>query len=137
MVVQQAASALVETARIYKNQDAEAHLKGESYDDFVKVELPGGLSIDQLGVACSISKHSMGKLKVVACQTTGEVYVHQVASGCTHGEAAGEVYGEICDASYAATLVPTTLIHRGWNGWHVWHPYHLCARCDCALPWTT
>jgi hypothetical protein len=60
-VIEQAADALVKAAEIYKNQDAEALLKDEYYDDLVKVELPGGhwLPIDQLGDACSIAKRTV------------------------------------------------------------------------------
>jgi hypothetical protein len=63
-VVKQAAVALVEAANIYKNQDAQALSKGENYDDFVKVDLPGAvngwLPIDQLGDACGVAKRSVG-----------------------------------------------------------------------------
>ena len=120
-VVQQAASALVEAASIYKNQDAIALSKGENYDDFVKVELPGGLSIDQLGDACSIAKCSVGKLKVVAFQTTGEVFVRQVASGYTHGEAAGEVFREISNATLPYSRRPHRFVGVGYDGMYGTH----------------
>jgi hypothetical protein len=42
MVVKQATAAHVEAANIYKNQGAQALSKEVTYDDFVKMDLPGG-----------------------------------------------------------------------------------------------
>jgi len=49
-VVQQVLDALVKAANLYKQENEKALSKGEYYNDFVKVELPGGhwLPIDQL-----------------------------------------------------------------------------------------
>ena len=120
-MVQQAASALVDAANIYKNQDAEASSKGENYDEFVKVELPAELSFDQLGDACCIAKRSMGKLKVVAFQTTGEVFVRHVASGYTHGEAAVDVIREISNAALPFQEPPQEFVGVGSDGMYGTH----------------
>jgi hypothetical protein len=118
-VVQQAAEALVKAAEIYKNKDAEARLKGEYYDDFVQVEVPGGghwLPIDQLGDACSIAKRTVGKLKVVAFVETGKVFVRQVASCYMLGEAVGEVVGEIGNALLPFQSRPQRFVLAGTGG---------------------
>jgi hypothetical protein len=80
--------ALIEAAKRYEEQNAEALSNMENFDGLVEVVIPDGeyLSIDQLGEACSDAKRSTGKLKVVAFLKTGKVFVHQVASGYTHTE---------------------------------------------------
>ena len=44
MVVLRVASTFVKAANIYKNEDAKALSKVENYDDFVKVDFPGGMA---------------------------------------------------------------------------------------------
>jgi hypothetical protein len=62
--------ALIEAAKRYEEQNAEALSNMENFDGLVEVVIPDGeyLSIDQLEEACtgSDAKRSTGKLKVVA-----------------------------------------------------------------------
>ena len=79
------------------------------------------LLIDQLGDACSIAKCSVGKLKVVAFQTTGQVFVHQVASGYTHGLAVSQVNREIGNAMLSFSGQPHQFVAVGTNGMYGTH----------------
>ena len=118
-IVHQAALALVEAANIYKNEVA----KGENNDGFVEVEIPGGtwLPIDQLGDACSIAKRSVGKLEVVSFQSTGQVFVRQVASGYTHGLVVSQVNGEMGNATLPYSCRPHRFIGVGIAGLYGTH----------------
>jgi hypothetical protein len=133
MVVKQAAAALVEAANIYKNQDARALSKGENYDGFVKVDLPGGhwLPIDQLGDACSIAKRTVGKLNVVAFQTTGEVFVRQLASGDTHGGVVVEVIRVISTAVDPFSRPPQVFVASAMGG--LYGGFHLITAPDVTV----
>jgi hypothetical protein len=117
-VVQQAAKALVKAAESYKEQNAEALSKKENFDGLVEVDISGGefLPIDDLGDACSVAKRSVGNLKVVAFLETGKVFVRQVASGYTNGEAVAEVVGEFGNASLAFSDPPQEFIRTGTGG---------------------
>jgi hypothetical protein len=128
--VQEAVSALVKAAELYKNQNAEALSKGEYHNGLVKVELPGDgwLPIKQLGGACQVAKRSVGKLRVLAFKTTSEIFVRQVASGYIHAEAVAEVLGEIHTAVLPYSRQPERF---------VWQCFHLCARCHSAIRWTS
>jgi hypothetical protein len=116
--VQEAVSALVKAAELYKKQNAEALSKGGNYDGLVKVELPGDdwLPIEQLGEACRVAKSSVGKLRVLAFETTGEIYVPQVATGYTHAEAVLEVGREIGDAVLPYSRRPERFVAAGTDG---------------------
>jgi hypothetical protein len=60
--------ALIEAAKRYEKQNAEALSNMENFDGLVEVEIPDGeyLSIGRFGEACGDAKRSTGKLKVVA-----------------------------------------------------------------------
>lgn len=113
MLVEEAALALVEAAKVYKKQDAEAYSEGNYYDDYVKAEFPKWLSVGQLGEACDIAERTVGKLKVEAFGKTSEFFVRQVASGYTHGEAVGEVLGQISGAAHAYSRLPQRFVRVG------------------------
>jgi len=57
--------------------------------------------------SCSIAQRTVrNKLKVVALLETGKVFLRQVASGHTHGDAVAEVVGEFQNASLAYSDPP-------------------------------
>jgi hypothetical protein len=101
------ARALVVAANLYKEQDGDARSINVHFDESVQVELPQHrgtflIDIELLGRACEIAKGRVGKLRVDAFQAPGEefckVFVRQVASGYTHGEAVLEVGAAVANA---------------------------------------
>jgi hypothetical protein len=117
-MVQQVADALVEAASLYEKQDKKALLKGDYYDELVRVERGGHWlpTIDQLGDACNIAQRSVGKLKVLAFPNTGQVFLRQVASGHTHGEVVAEVVREFSNAALAYSYPPQAFVSTGTDG---------------------
>jgi hypothetical protein len=117
-MVQQVADALVEAASLYEEQDKKALLKGDYYDELVRVERGGHWlpTIDQLGDACNIAQRSVGKLKVLAFPNTGQVFLRQVASGHTHGEVVAEVVREFSNAALAYSYPPQAFVSTGTDG---------------------
>jgi hypothetical protein len=98
--VRELAKALVVAVNLYKEQDAQARSSNVHFDECVQVELPQHcgnflIDIELLGRACEIAKGRVGKLRVDAFQAPGEafykVFVREVASGNTLGQAVGEI----------------------------------------------
>ena len=79
------------------------------------------LASDHLGDACTIAKRSVGKLKVVAFQRTGQVFVRKVASGHTHGLAVSELNREIGNATLQFQDPPQEFVGVGSDGMYGTH----------------
>ena len=95
--------AIVNAAKQYMENDAEALRKSENYDGFVKVQLAGDgegiswISTTQIGNGCKMAEKRLDgkKIRLVCGVSTGNIYVRGVVSGLEHGEAVGYVSGEV------------------------------------------